>query len=121
MRLVRMISLLSILSSQIIAGKASTTVDVWWIPPDVETYTPVTADNIEERAFKVVHVQDDHQAEEVIALIQRSGRVADPARIRVKISFDDKSYDFDPDGIGVSSKGERVQIDLRKLKAALCE
>jgi hypothetical protein len=24
-------------------------------------------------------------------------------------------------GIGVSSKGERVQIDLKKLKAALCE
>jgi hypothetical protein len=121
MRLVSMIFLLAILGSRNIGGKVSTSVDVWWIPPDVETYVPITADNIEKRAFKFVHVQDNHQAEEVIGLIQRSERAAVLGRIRAKISFDDKSYNFDSDGIGISSKGERVQIDLRTLKAALCE
>lgn len=121
MKLLCMISLLAILGSQNIGGKVSTSVDVWWIPPGVETYGPITADNIEKSAFKFVHVRDDHQAKEVIGLIQRSERVAVSGRIRVKISFDNKSYNFDSDGIGVSSKGERVQIDLKKLKAALCE
>ena len=121
MRPACMIFLLAILGSQNTGGKVSTSVDVWWIPPDVETYVPITADNIEKKAFKIVHVQEEHQAKEVIGLIQRSERAADSVRIRIKISFDDKSYSFDSDGTGVSSKGERVQIDLKKLKAVLCE
>ena len=121
MRLVCMIWIFAILGSQNIGGKVSTPVDVWWIPPQVETYNAIPPDNIEKSAFKIVHVQDDEQAEEVVALVQRSNRVTDKARIRVKISFGNKSYNFDSDGIGVSPNGERVQINLKKLQAVLCK
>jgi hypothetical protein len=121
MKLLSIISLFAILGSQALGGNVSKTVDVFWIPPDVETYTPVTASNIEEAAFKIVRVRDKHQREEVIGLTRKSERVTDSKRIRVKISYDDKFYNFDSDGVGVSSQGERVQIDLKKLKAVLCE
>jgi hypothetical protein len=115
-----LIFLLTILGSQSIGGKV-TAVDVFWIPPEVQTYTPITADNIERAAFKIVHIRDDDQAEKVIRLIQNSKQMSDSKLIRVKISFGSQFYNFDRDGIGISSTGDRVQIDLNKLKAVLCE
>jgi len=121
MKLLGVISLILILGSQDLGGKVSKAVDVFWIPPGVETYAPVTASNIEEEAFKIVHIRDRHQREEVIDLIRNSERATDAKRIRIKVSYEDKSYNFDSDGIGISSQGERVQIDLKRFKAVLCE
>ena len=64
MKLLYLIPLVAMLTSQNLGGKVSRTVDVFWIPPDVETYVPVTPANIEEAAFKIVHIQDRHQREE---------------------------------------------------------
>ena len=96
-------------------------VDVFWIPPEIESYIPVTDENIEEMAFKIVHIKNEKQAGEVMNLIHKSDRVVDRKRIRVKVSTDGRSYYFDSNGIGASSVGKNVDIDLRKLKAVLCE
>jgi hypothetical protein len=96
-------------------------VDVFWIPPAVEFDTPVTPENIEEEAFKIVRIRYEPQADETLALIMKSDQKVNLKRIRVKIKTDAKFYNFDSDGIGVSSAGEAVKIDLKKLKSVLCE
>lgn len=121
MRLLYMISLFLIMASRSNGGKVSTDVEVFWIPPEVETYVPVTPENIEKMAFKIVWVKNEKQAEEVVGLIQTSNQAVDSKRIRVKISTGDKYYTFDSDGIGVSSAGEAVRIDLKRLKLVQCE
>lgn len=96
-------------------------VDVFWVPPEVETYIPVTVDSIEKAAFKIVHIKDKRQADELIALIEKSEQTVDGKRIRIKISTGNKSYSFDSNGVGVSSTGEAVRIELSKLRKVLCE
>lgn len=102
-------------------GKVSNNVVVFWIPPQVETYIPVTSENIEEMAFKIVTIKNERQADEVLRLVQESNKTVDSKRIRIKISADGRFYDFDANGIGVSSKGKTVKIDIQKLKQVLCE
>jgi hypothetical protein len=102
-------------------GKVSNNVVVFWIPPQVETYIPVTSENIEKMAFKVVTIKNERQADEVLRLIQESNKAVDAKRIRIKISNGEQFYDFDGTGIGVSSKGRAVKIDVEKLKRVLCE
>ena len=121
MRVLCVICVLAIFGSQYAGGKGSKNFEVFWVPPQVETYVPVTAENIEQRAFKIVTIKNERQADEIVSLIRNSDQAVDSARIRVKISTDDKFYNFDSNGIGVSSAGEAVQIDLKKLKMVLCE
>ncbi len=121
MRLSYLFSVLVFASSLSVGGHVTKIVKVFWIPPDVETYIPVTPENIEEMAFKIVEIKDDKQASDVMALIQKTNQVVESKRIRVKISSHDKFYNFDSNGIGVSSAGEAVKIDLKRLKQVLCE
>jgi hypothetical protein len=121
MRLLYVISVLALVGSQYVRGEVSKNVRVFWIPPEVETYTAVTAENIEEVAFKIVHIKNERQANEIVGLIQESKQVVDSKRIRVKISAGGKFYNFDSNGVGVSSTGEAVRIDLKSLKLVLCE
>jgi len=99
----------------------SENIQVFWVPPEVETYVPVTDKNIEEMAFKVVVVKNNQQADQIVSLIHKSDQEVDSKRIRVKITTGDKFYDFDSNGIGVSSEGLSVAIDLKRLKTVLCE
>jgi hypothetical protein len=96
-------------------------VEVFWIPPAVEFDTPVTPENIEEEAFKIVLIRYEVQADQTIGLIKKSGQKVDSKRIRVKIKTDAKFYNFDSNGTGVSSTGDVVQVDLKKLRSVLCE
>lgn len=121
MRLFCLISALAIISTQYAAGKPSENMQVFWIPPRVETYIPVTGENIEDMAFKVIIVKNEHQIDQVRSLIHRSDQSADVKRIRVKIITADKSYNFDANGLGVSSEGQPVNIDLKRLKIVLCD
>ena len=100
--------------------KLSAKVIVFWVPLEIETYLPVTAKNIEQRAFKIVAIRNERQAGQVISLIRRSNQRIEAGRIRIKISTDTEFYNFDAEGIGVSSKGEAVKIDIQKLKQVLC-
>ncbi|HEV2617612.1 MAG TPA: hypothetical protein VGU63_13485 [Candidatus Acidoferrales bacterium] len=102
-------------------GEVSKKAAVFWIPPQIETYTPVTAENIEQRAFKIVTVRNGKQGDQVLSLIQKSNQRPQSGRIRIKISTESEFYDFDSNGIGVSSRGEDVKIGIKKLKQALCE
>jgi len=99
----------------------SNQVVVFWIPPQVETYVPVTMENIEQMAFKIVSIRNERQADQVLGLIQKSKQGLDSKKLRIKISTDRGFYGFDANGIGVSSKGEAVKIDIQKLKHVLCE
>jgi hypothetical protein len=121
MRLLCAIAVLAIVSSQCVAGQVSKNVKVYWIPPEVETYTPVTAENIEKVASKIVDIKNENQANESIGLIQESNERVDSNRIRVKIVIEGNFYNFDSNGIGVSSAGEAFKIDLKRLKLVLCE
>lgn len=122
MRLLYAISvLLAIVGSQSYGGKVSSKVVVFWVPPQIETYTPVTVENIEQRAFKIVTVRNGKQADQVLSLIQKSNQRLESARIRIKVSTDREFYDFDANGVGISSKGEAVEINIAKLKEVLCE
>src|SRR5437762_694380 len=94
-------ALVTILSVQSVGGEVPKKMEVFWIPPEVETYIPVTADNIEGEAFKLVQIKNEKQAREVIDLIRVSNQSADPKRIRVKIVVDQKSYNFDSNGLGI--------------------
>ena len=121
MRLLCAIAVLAIAGSQSIAGPVSKNVEVYWIPPEVETYAPVTAENIEKMAFKIVQIKNEPQATETVSLIQKSNQKVDALRIRIKIVSGDNFYNFDSNGVGVSSAGEGFRIDLKKLKLVLCE
>lgn len=116
-----MLPLLAIIGSQNLGAKVSKNVVVFWIPPQVETYVPVTAQDIERMAFKVVSIKNERQANQVLSLVQKSNQAVDSKKIRIKISTEGEFYNFDSNGIGVSSKGEAVEIDIPKLKEALCE
>ena len=121
MRLLYMIFVFSIIGSQHAGGKMSKDVVVFWIPPEVETYVPVTPENIEEVAFKIVHIKNQKQADKIIDLIEKSDQSVDSKRIRAKIVTDDRFYNFDSKGTGISSTGQAVKIDLKNLKLVLCE
>ncbi|MGB8851579.1 MAG: hypothetical protein WCC76_17840 [Candidatus Acidiferrales bacterium] len=121
MRLLCVISLLATIGSHNAGIKTFKNFVVFWIPPQVETYLSVTPENIEARALKIVHIKDEEQPDKIISLIKKSKQAVDTKRIRVKITADDKFYNFDSYGTGVSSAGEAVQIDFNKLKLALCE
>ena len=121
MRLLCAIAVLAIISSQCVAGQVSKNVKVYWIPPEVETYGPVTAENIEKMAFKIVDVKNENQANEITGLVHKSNERVDSNRIRVKIVIEGNFYNFDSNGIGVSSAGEAFKIDLKRLKLVLCE
>jgi len=54
-------------------------------------------------------------------VIQKSNERVDSNRIRVKIVIEGNFYNFDSNGIGVSSAGEAFKIDLKRLKLVLCE
>ena len=94
---------------------------VFWIPSQVETYAPVTPDNIEQMAFKIVSVKNERQADQIVSLIGKTNQKLDTNRIRIKISTEQSSYNFDANGVGLSSTGEQVKIDIQKLKQVLCE
>lgn len=113
--------ILSIFGSPSYGEKVAKKVVVFWIPPKVDTYVPVTAENIEQRAFKVVSIKNEQQADQLLSLVQKSTQQLDSMRIRIKISTDHGAYDFDFNGVGVSSSGEAVKIDIQKLKDVLCE
>jgi hypothetical protein len=119
MRLLWLTFALALFAFQYSGWKAR--VEVFWIPPAVEFDTPVTPENIEEVAFKIVRIRDEVQADQVLGLIKTTDQKADSKEIRVKIRTDAKFYNFDSNGIGVSSTGEAVKIDLKKLKSVLCE
>jgi len=119
MRLLCLVCALAFSASQDSGWK--TRVEVFWIPWTVETYSPVTPENIEIEAGKIVRIRDEEQTDHVLGLIMKSEQKVDPKRIRVKIKTETKFYNFDSDGIGVSSTGEAVKIDLKKLKSALCD
>ncbi|HUJ31273.1 MAG TPA: hypothetical protein VLY23_08340 [Candidatus Acidoferrum sp.] len=119
MRLLCLVCALAFFASQDTAWK--TRVEVFWIPWTVETYAPVTPENIEKEALKIIRIRDEEQTDHVLGLIMKSDQKVDSKRIRVKIKTESKFYNFDSDGIGVSSIGEAVKIDLKKLKSALCE
>ena len=121
MRLFCLIFVLAVIGTRYAGGKASENIRVFWIPPQVETYVPVTARNIEEMAFKVVIVKNDHQADQITSLIHKSDQEANSKGIRVKISIGNEFYNFDSNGLGVSSEGQSVAIDLERLKTVLCE
>lgn len=125
MRLLFAICVLTSVCSHSIGGQVPKemykNVKVFWIPPQVETYIPVTVENIEKMAFKIVDVKNEKLATEITGAIQKSNQRVDPKRIRVKIVTDDKFFNFDSNGLGVSSAGEAVRIDLKKLKEVLCE
>jgi hypothetical protein len=110
---------LALLSFHSYGAKAK--VVVFWIPSQVETYAPVTADNIEQMAFKTVSVRNERQAGQIVSLIEKANQKLDANRIRIKISTEQNSYNFDANGIGISSNGEQVKIDIQKLKQVLCE
>jgi len=113
---------LAIIGSQSPGGKvAKNKTVVFWVPPEIETYLPVTAENIEQRAFKIVTIRNEEQADQVVGLVQKSNQRLESGRIRIKISTDRGFYNFDASGIGVSSTGEAVKIDIQKLKQVLCE
>lgn len=111
----------SVIGFQNYGGKVSSKVVVFWVPPEIETYLPVTAENIEQWAFKIVTIKNEKQAKQVLSLIQKSNQSLDSKKIRIKISTDREFYNFDAKGVGVSSKGEAVKIDIQKLKQVLCE
>ena len=111
----------AIISLPSYGGKASKNVTVFWVPPEIETYLPVTAENIEQRAFKIVTSRNEEQADQVVGLIQKSNQRLESGRIRIKISTDSGFDNFDAKGIGLSSKTEAVKIDIQKLKQVLCE
>jgi hypothetical protein len=112
---------LALVNLQSYGAKAMEKVVAFWIPSQVETYAPVTPENIERMAFKVVSVKNERQADQVITLIERTNQKLDANRIRIKISTEQNSYNFDANGIGISSNGEQVKIDIQKLKQVLCE
>jgi hypothetical protein len=112
---------LALLSFHSYGAKAMEKVVVFWIPSQVETYAPVTADNIEQMAFKTVSVRNERQAGQIVSLIEKANQKLDANRIRIKISTEQNSYNFDANGIGISSNGEQVKIDIQKLKQVLCE
>jgi len=112
---------LALASSQSYGAKAMEKVVAFWIPSQVETYAPVTAENIEQMAFKIVSVKNERQADQVVSLIERTDQKLDANRIRIKISTEQNYYNFDANGIGISSNGEHVKIDIQKLKQVLCE
>ena len=120
-RLLYLISLVVILSAGYVQAKTAKDVIVFWIPPEIETCIPVNAEDVERRAFKVVQVKNEAQADRILKLIQKSDQEVNPNRIRIRISTGDKFYDFDSNGIGISSVRESVRIDLKKLKLVLCE
>lgn len=110
-----------LMGSQSHGGRVSEKTIVFWIPPQIETYVPVTIENIEQMAFKTVSVKNEKQAGQILSLIQGSNQKLDSKKVRIKISTDRGFYNFDANGIGVSSKGESVKIDIQKLKQVLCE
>jgi putative lipoic acid-binding regulatory protein len=112
---------LALVNLQSYGAKAMEKVVVFWIPSQVETYAPVTPENIERMAFKVVSVKNERQADQVVSLIERTNQKLDANRIRIKISTEQNFYNFDANGIGISSNGEQVKIDIQKLKQVLCE
>jgi hypothetical protein len=125
MRLLFAICVLASVCSHSIGGEVPKemhkNVKVFWISSQVETYIPVTAENIEKMAFKIVDVKNEKQAAEITGAIQKSDQTVDPKRIRIKILTEDKFFNFDSNGIGVSSTGEGVRVDLKRLKLVLCE
>jgi hypothetical protein len=112
---------LALLNSQSHGANVIAEVAVFWIPSQIEFYAPVTADNIEQSAFKIVSVKNERQAQQVVSLIEITNQKLNAYRIRVKISTKQNFYNFDANGIGISSKGEQVKIDVQKLKQVLCE
>jgi hypothetical protein len=117
----RSFKLLSILAIICCAAEAqvSAKVIVFEIPSGIETYVPVTGNDIEERAFKVVSLRNEKQASEAIALIRETHDVADPKKIRLKIVAGNEFYVFDARGVGVSSSGKQVKIDIAQLEVVL--
>jgi hypothetical protein len=112
---------LALVNLQSYGAKAMEKVVAFWIPSQVETYAPVTPENIERMAFKVVSVKNERQADQVVSLIEKTNQKLDTNRIRIKISTEQNFYNFDANGIGISSNGEQVKIDIQKLKQVLCE
>ncbi len=115
------ILILATIGSQGYGGKVLNKVVVFWIPPEVQTYVPVTGENIEQRAFKIVSIKNERQADQVLSLIQRSSQSLDSNEIRIKIVNNDIFYICDKHGVGISSTHEAVKIDIPKLKQVLCE
>jgi putative lipoic acid-binding regulatory protein len=112
---------LALVNLQSYGAKSMEKVVAFWIPSQVETYAPVTPENIERMAFKVVSVKNERQADQVVSLIEKTNQKLDTNRIRIKISTEQNFYNFDANGIGISSNGEQVKIDIQKLKQVLCE
>ena len=121
MRLLYLTLLLTLICTQSVGGEVHKSVEVFWIPPEVETYVPVTTDNIESAAFKIVRIKNEKQARKVLDLIQESSQELNSKKIRVKIVTADKFYNFDSNGVGISSVGQTVKVDLKNLKRVLCD
>jgi len=88
---------------------------IFEIPYDIQTVAPITPSDIEREAFKVIYLRDDIMISDVQALINKADEAPDTRMIRAKFQLGEKSYIFDSRGVGVSSSGEAVRIDFRKL------
>ena len=112
-RLLCLLRALAVAATVFWAGSASggNMITVYFLPFEIETYVPVTADTVECDAHEVWQIKDSQQSARLLGLLRNDDSRVDPKRIRAKIVSPGKT--FLVDSAGVATDGEsRYRLDL---------
>jgi ABC-type microcin C transport system permease subunit YejE len=98
-----------ILGVQILCAKSLAKTEAFYMPFDVQTYVPVTADNIEQQCSYHILTEDNSLAEFFISSLKRSdGKNFSGVMIRLKMRIKNNVYYVDSDGNVKSTQGTYV-------------
>ncbi len=98
------------------ARPPETSVKIYYIPFDVQTYEPVSADNIDNQAFIVISMRRDWISEEILSCITPTTPISmDKKGVRLKIIIKNDVYLFDANGNGVMNHKRAVFLNTNKI------
>ncbi len=103
-----------------------TTMKIYYVPFEVETFVPITMEDIESRSHLVLWIYDNEQlVAEILSLLQgeKTSKEINDAGIRLKIENvkDETVFSVDREGVGFTNKGDRflltkAQVDKLQVK-----
>lgn len=102
------------------AKPPDSSIKIYYLPFGIQTYAPVTENNIEAQAFVSVALKHDWISGEISSCISRRDAISmDKNRVRLKIIIKGDAYLFDGDGNGVMNKKVGVRLDVAKISPIL--
>jgi len=115
-------SLLILASFVSIPGYTQSLFRIAYLPFSVQTYAPVTTQNIERNAYLTISVRNQSIPKAVISLINNeSTNKMDPKSIRLLVTQDQTKYIFDRYGHGLRNGKQPVCISTKEFEKLITE